>query len=151
MENYKPYQLYSKTNYYKYITGIWFVPVKEISVLGYIVKKLHNKGDEIKKKLFGITISKKECVSDVYEITTPAGLKCIGDVDFIIRELPNISSIRRFFFSEGNFYKMAEVFVTESYSFTKSDKNYFFSNEDAQAFVDDIKKKCEEVGNMMEL
>lgn len=50
MDKYKPYQLSSKTNYYNNITDIWFTPVKEISKLGYVAKKLYNKREEVKSK-----------------------------------------------------------------------------------------------------
>jgi hypothetical protein len=124
-------QEYKSATYYKAITGIEFVPLSYVDI-----QPEYRKGDLIRRlKIFGYVLSEKYAECDLYKMYD-------GLVD--IKRYADYCNLR--VDQNGNLYKPAKVVI----GFPKtSNYQYFDSDEEAMAFVNDLRNKCNSCDNKL--
>lgn len=138
---------------YKNIMSVSFTPLTEMDRDTYFVKKIHSKGDKIIKKFLGVKISERDCEEDEYYISFQHPNYCRnyelnGTISKIKKEmLHDIYSYNNIIWKGMNLYIKAKVCI--SYTEEMPIYKYFDSNEKAEKYLQEIKEKCEKVGNFL--
>ena len=131
MNNYNSFEIKSNA-IYREIVSVSFTPVKEVNVT-----RKYKKGDWRFWKWLGfIPLIPYKVRHDLYKSYKWEGPKTIENAE---KDSYYLFSIGDKLFHEG---QVKIKFIDGS-----SDYEYFKSNEEATKFIDDIKKRCMEVGN----
>lgn len=138
---------------YKNVTSISFIPITELERESYFIKKIHSKGDKVVKKFLGIKVFERTCEEDEYYISFPhpnywENCELNGTVSKIKKEiLHDTYSCNNIIWKDMNLYMKAKVCI--SYTQGMPIYKYFDSNEKAEKYAQEIKEKCEKVGNFL--
>ena len=131
MEKYAKSTYYSKS-YYEKITQIVFEPLSEVKL------ELHKrKGESKSLKLFGMEFFKKTFDEDTYYYD---GYK--KTLNEIAENPYNHMTI-----IDGKLYNKSRVILY--FSPNGCSYAYFNTNDEAKEYIDDIKEKCKECGNLL--
>ena len=131
MNNYNSFEIKSNA-IYREIVSVSFTPVKEVNIT-----RKFKKGDWRFWKWLGfIPLIPYKVRHDLYKSYKWEGLKTIENAE---KDSYYLFSIGDKLFHEGQ--------VKIKFIDGNSDYEYFKSNEEATKFIDDIKKRCMEVGN----
>lgn len=121
---------------YRDITSISFTPIEEVKM-----NVKFRKGDKrFWRLLHCFPIFSYKVNSDLYESDHWVGVRTFEDA---FKSLNNENG--HHFKRNGKIYKKAIVKIKRPHSFDMW--KYFDSNESAMKYVDDVKKRCCEVGN----
>lgn len=129
-------------NLYKYICHIGVTKVRKFKQ----ITKIHSKGEKVPNfKLFGIPFSYRICENDEYFVS---GYNIQGSINDIIRTL-DIYFLNVFYKDSWLYhYGIVEVFYLCN---KKPEKHKFRSNEELEWFVNELKEKCKEQGNILKI
>lgn len=138
---------------YKNVTSISFIPITELERESYFIKKIHSKGDKVVKKFLGIKVFERTCEEDEYFMSLRHSffykkytLKgTISDIERAMHDDPFIFS--NIILKDDKLYTKARVCIV--YVKDIPTNEYFDSNEKAEKYVQEIKEKCEKVGNFL--
>lgn len=132
MEKYTKSTYYSK-GYYEKITKIAFDPLSEVKLELY-----KRKGESKSLKLFGMEFFKKTFDEDIYYYN--------GD-KMTLKEITASLYNHMTTFDGCKLYHQARVILY----FTNDSPiySYFNTNDEAKEYIDDIKEKCKECGNLL--
>ena len=131
MNNYNSFEIKSNA-IYREIVSVSFTPVKEVNIT-----RKFKKGDWRFWKWLGfIPLIPYKVKLDLYKSQKWEGLKTIENAE---KDSYYLFSIGDKLFHEGQ--------VKIKFIDGNSDYEYFKSNEEATKFIDDIKRRCMEVGN----
>ena len=131
MNNYNSFEIKSNA-IYREIVSVSFTPVKEVNIT-----RKFKKGDWRFWKWLGfIPLIPYKVRHDLYKSYKWEGLKTIENAE---KDSYYLFSIGDKLFHEGQ--------VKIKFIDGNSDYEYFKSNEEATKFIDDIKRRCMEVGN----
>ena len=131
MNNYNSFEIKSNA-IYREIVSVSFTPVKEVNIT-----RKFKKGDWRFWKWLGfIPLIPYKVKVDLYKSYKWEGLKSIENAE---KDSYYLFSIGDKLFHEGQ--------VKIKFIDGNSDYEYFKSNEEATKFIDDIKRRCMEVGN----
>lgn len=151
-KEYHAYTLSSETQY-KNVTSISFTPITELDRDSYDIEKIHSKGDKVVKKILGIKIFERTCEEDEYFMNLRPSFSYInytlkGTISHIKKEMCENPFVYRNIIWKGlNLYTKARVCVV--YEKDIPTNEYFESNEMAEKYLQEIKEKCEKVGNFL--
>lgn len=144
--NIKDYSYYSlkSENSYRDIVEIQFIPKSIIKEL--VVEKIHNKGDIVKKKLFGFTIFSRECLENEYRLSFSKH-HYEGTQEEIFDKISGKFNTNQIFWLNDKIYHKAEMRYRHDGCLTQY--RNFLTDEECEREVKKLKEKCEEVGNYL--
>lgn len=151
----KEYHSYTLKSYtqYKNVTSISFTPITELDSDSYAIKKTHSKGDKVVKKFLGIKVFERTCAEDEYFMSLRHSFSykkytlkgTINDIEKAMHDNPFVDS--NIIWKDDKLYTKARVCIV--YVKDIPTNEYFDSNENAEKYLQELKEKCEKVGNFL--
>lgn len=138
---------------YKNVTSISFTPITELDRESYFIKKIHSKGDKVVKKFLGIKVFERTFAEDEYFMSLRHSFSykkytlkgTISVIEKAMHDNPFVYS--NIIWKDDKLYTKARVCIV--YVKDIPTNEYFDSNEMAEKYLQELKEKCEKVGNFL--